>query len=259
MPRFSAAQNHDEAVILGEAARLAERFAHLRRPWKDCLPGPSGRDRSLSDLEFGPIPDEVAQPIHECFHYLSSFRPNSLNYGLKLGEHDRWPIAIASLSPFDLVNTLPGLENHGLRGSEVMVLSRVFAFDPAPQNCISFLLSSVRNELKHAAPGIRALVTYLNPNLGFTGASYRADNWVLLGEEQNTRYLYHHGNYITDRVAQQLLGPGFESRIGSGASDEITRSLCPLRPLLLYLRSPTANPSIPPRRFDRWSATPVRS
>ena len=50
-----------------------------------------------------------------------------------------------------------------------------------------------------ANSGAEILLTYLNPNLGFTGASYRAANWTLLAYECGTRYQYIDSQYVTDR------------------------------------------------------------
>jgi hypothetical protein len=71
------------------------------------------------------------------------------------------------------------------------------------------------------------LITYLNPNLGFTGASYKASNWHVIGIELGNRYAYLDGRYITDR------------RLAALARDELARveySQMQFRPLLIYGR-----------------------
>src|SRR5262249_33435035 len=47
--------------------------------------------------------------------------------------------------------------------------------------------------------GITDFVTYVNPNMGFTGSSYLASGWRMLGDEPGTKYRYLDDRYITDR------------------------------------------------------------
>jgi hypothetical protein len=47
------------------------------------------------------------------------------------------------------------------------------------------------------------LLTYLNPNLGFTGVSYGASNWTHFVEVP-ARYAYLAGNYVTYRNLTSL-------------------------------------------------------
>ena len=65
------------------------------------------------------------------------------------------------------------------------MISRVFAFDWAPRKLISDLLA--RTERSHLAvhEDVRILLTYLNPSMGFTGASYRAANLTIAEYETN--------------------------------------------------------------------------
>jgi hypothetical protein len=60
--------------------------------------------------------------------------------------------------------------------------------------------------LADQVPTPRLLLTYLDPNVGFTGGIYQADNWTLLGWERKKRYLYLDGEYITDREAIRRYG-----------------------------------------------------
>jgi hypothetical protein len=56
------------------------------------------------------------------------------------------------------------------------------------------------------APDCRLLLTYVNPNFGFTGVSYRASNWIRIGEEHGTHYYYVDDVYITDRELARTAG-----------------------------------------------------
>ena len=83
------------------------------------------------------------------------------------------------------------------------MVSRVFAFDWAPRNVISFLLARTE-ESEAMNRNVKMLLTYLNPNMGFNGASYKAANWMEVGLETGTRYAYLRGDYITDRRLSSL-------------------------------------------------------
>jgi hypothetical protein len=76
---------------------------------------------------FSVVSTEVARPILERFHYLLSFREGAIHLGLKFSCHDSWPVALVSLSPFDLSNIpLEYWHPVGEARKCALVLSRVF-------------------------------------------------------------------------------------------------------------------------------------
>lgn len=251
LPRFSLAENNDRKLVISEAARLAERLSHLRQPYQNFIPRPD-TESSLRQLHFGSVADEIAEPILSRFHYILSFRIGSTHFGVKLRNEDHWPVVLATISSFDLNNTAPALEMCGIQPVNTVVLSRVFAFPAAPQNSVSFLLSRIRNLLAKENPDLSAMLTYVNPNVGFSATSYKADNWTLLGDEGSTRYLYFKENYITDRKALRLFGESFDKLIQPASAQGLTWSQCELLPLLLYIRGISNKLQIRPRHFDRW-------
>jgi hypothetical protein len=251
LPRFPLPNALGGATIMAEAERLANRLSSLQEVHRACIPTISCQAVSARDLVFCTVPEEAARQILESYHYLLSFREQSYHLGLKLAETDCWPIAMCSLSPFDLKNTAELLLHHGYRGDETLVLSRVYAFPGAPKNSISFLLGRVRSWLLTNMPSISLLVTYLNPNIGFSGVTYRADNWSLLGFEEGTRYAYYRENYTTDRVLYSRFGPNFER-----GDSNVTFSKVHLKPLRLFYRSvsrPTPDALGRSPVFSRWA------
>src|SRR5205823_2824914 len=137
-----------------------------RREYLDCIPQAADAPVSLAGLCFSAVSDEVARPILDRFHYLLSFRGDTNFFGLTVRTGGRWPVAIVSLSPFDLSNILPdeSVAGPGLEG-KALVLSRVFGFPAAPRNSLSFLLARVRRWLAFNRPEVEILVTYCNPNV----------------------------------------------------------------------------------------------
>jgi len=108
----------------------------------------------------------------------------------------------------------------------------VFAFSGSPKNTISFLLSRVAHV--EANRGVTDLVTYVNPNMGFKGVSYRASAWQLLGNESGTTYRYLDGRYITDRHLAKDFGRcddlGYRTLLGT----RFAVSRMQLNPLLIF-------------------------
>jgi hypothetical protein len=211
----------DRADALAEIDRLAcwrhdelLPVRHLARAPHD-LP-------AVREFEVVAIPNDEAATILDHFHYLRSARSDSATFAAVTGGRIA---ALCSVSPLDL----PYMANRaGLASAtEAQVVARVFAFDWAPRNLISYLLSRAEHLVTSELGPPRLLLTYLNPNMGFTGASYRATNWLAFGSERGTRYAYVHGRYVTDRALRNARGLDAAS---------VEHSSMPLKPLLLMCR-----------------------
>jgi hypothetical protein len=173
----------------------------------------------------------VARPILERFHYLRSFREDSRHFGLFGCDPDD-PVALASTSAND-VNVLVRIAlRNGVMAEQSRVVSRVFAFPAAPPNAISMLLGRVGRFERQA--DVQMLLTYVNPNLGFNGGSYRASNWTLAGEEPGTAYDYVGGTYVTGRALQHRYGTTDPVRLGQLLGPRYARSYMPLLPLWVF-------------------------
>jgi hypothetical protein len=175
------------------------------------------------------IDEATARWVCERFHYLHSHRVESIAFGLVTSEG---PVALAVIStndvPFlDVLAKANGVKNPA-------ILSRVFAFEGAPRNAISYLLARVARTVP--AMGHDGLLTYVNPNLGFTGVSYRASGWELVGEQPGTRYCYLDSHYITDRALSQRFGSRSPSEYLALLGDRFETSRLPLRPLEIFGR-----------------------
>lgn len=177
---------------------------------------------ALHDLVIDVVDTIDAEPILGTFHYLQSFRGDSVTIG---ATYKNRIVALCSISPLDLPCVAERLPVGG--AAEIAVVSRVFAFDWAPRNIISYLLARVEKASVVRGNEVRILVTYLNPNLGFSGASYRAANWVPLGREMGTRYAYLDAQYITDRQV---------ARLSATDQSRVQYSKMSLHPLILFCR-----------------------
>ncbi len=180
------------------------------------------------------IKDQCARQIFERFHYIGSYRPHSQHYGMWTNGHWGRPAVAASVSEND-VEFLRGLAAEAsIRPERSRVLSRVFAFPHTPPNAISTLLSRIARQQKLL--GVELLLTYVNPNLGFTGVSYRASNWILIGSEEIQAYYYVDDRYITNRELDTRFGSHDPERLSRLLGRRFASSVMPLSPLLVFAR-----------------------
>jgi hypothetical protein len=220
-------------VLLQEADRLARRIYELTTPVKSWLRAPSQRSYGPRDFSFGPITEQESRLVLERLHYLYSARTSSRHLGLRTRSENQLAalLTLSSLDLPDVARLLP----QDVPPSSVLVVSRVYVFPWAPYNTVSYLLGRTSRWLTTEMPRIQALVTYVNPNMGFTGVSYRAANWVPFAHEVGTRYSYVDGWYVTDRALAVRFGTSDPTRLGSllGSRFQVTR--IPLQPLSLYV------------------------
>lgn len=221
------------APLYGEVIEQSIALLHARmNGFEDWLVAPAESHHALAQLEFGCVPEEEALLIHRCFHYIGSPRPNSLHFGLRLPQSGRLA-ALLSFSPFDLPYMAAGLPPE-ITPAAVMMLSRAFAFEWAPANKMSYLMGKVWHWFAGARPAIKMFLTYVNPNLGFTGAAYRAANWLYFGEEGETRYAYLDRVYITDRRLVELFGTANPTLLRRRLKSRFSLAQLPLAPLQLF-------------------------
>lgn len=183
-------------AFVEEVKRLASVMHNRVNPYADWRTPPERELTNPHETTFVEVSKKNARIIQERFHYLSSFRLNSFSFGLETSDHRL--ASLITLSPFDLDYMIPDLPD-GIEPSNVLVVSRVFCFDWAPWNAVSYMMGQMYKRLRYTKPDVKMLVTYINPNLAFKAASLRASNWVLFGYEEETRYAYLDKAYITDR------------------------------------------------------------
>src|SRR5580700_7081618 len=196
LPRFSPSELAEPGRIWAEAERLAERRLQLQAPYAHWADQPLIATFQKMAVHATPCGKDVASVIHERFHYLGAFRAGD-HLALYANATADVPMALLTLSPLDISHLRP-LYPTARDRSKVLVVSRLFAFDWAPRNSVSYLLGQASKWIRDRWPEVGTLLTYLNPNLGFTGVSYGASNWTHFVEVP-ARYAYLAGNYVTYR------------------------------------------------------------
>lgn len=191
------------------------------------MPGVGSSPRSL---HFHEVDVARARDVMERFHYLRSPRRDGRAYGLSTEAGHL--VALCASSPLDVPHLGDLLAAQGRPAELARTISRVFAFESSPSNSISYLLS--RAAKAERLMGVTDCVTYVNPNLGFTGSSYRASGWDLLGDEPGTTYRYLDERYITDRELAARFGRQDDETYRRLLGPRFAMSTMPLAPLLVF-------------------------
>jgi hypothetical protein len=224
----------DARLASTESERLAAELASATARYSAWQEPPTAGQRNVTDLDLTVVDEGTARVVLERFHYLGSFRPRSQHFGGVVRNGDEVRLAaLLTVSGLDVPTIAARLPND-VEPANVAVLARMFAFDWTPRNTLSFLMARVTRELRRRPDPPRLLMTYLNPNVGFTGASYRAANWVLWAHEGGTRYAYLDGRYTTDRELERRFGSAQGDALRQKLGGRITLSRMSLRPLDLY-------------------------
>ncbi|WP_406056148.1 hypothetical protein [Kribbella sp. NBC_00889] len=189
--------------VIAELNRNAGRLQRDQRDISTLIP----KDKYLlSDLRFVRLRNAEADQVFSRLHYLRSARPGSLNFAL-IDPVSSLPVTLCSLSPLEWTRVGRQLETQfEVPQGATWDVSRVYSFDVAPANAISYLLARVRQVIRTEIPGAQLLTTAVDPNLGFTGASYRAANWQQWMSIEARPYLYIDGVYVSPRQLRARFG-----------------------------------------------------
>lgn len=131
-------------------------------------------------VTFKPVPAVYAHEIQNQLHYIRAARTdNDADFGLHISDAD-FPYAYTSFSRCKRgyqVNALNEASGLSLEPEEVFSMTRAFSFDNAPLNSMSKLFHLSRESLRKKFPDCRAIVTALNPYLGFRGGIFTGSSY----------------------------------------------------------------------------------
>lgn len=221
----------DSRSLVGATDSLREvgRLAEQESAAPEWLLAPTDPPWSPTELTLEPIDEGRARLLHERFHYLRSYRPG-LHLAGFAGDRVAVLLTFSALDLTPLSMALPA----GVAEGDALVLSRVYTTAWAPRNSLSRTLSEAVSFLRETDSPPRILLTYLNPGLGFDGASYKAANWSLFGSEHGTRYAYLDRSYVTDRELTRSYGTSDAAILKTRLGPRIAFSSMPLRPLEVF-------------------------
>jgi hypothetical protein len=115
-------------------------------------------------------------------------------------------------------------------------VSRVYSFDVAPANAISSLLKGVRDELRRSESTAELLTTVVDRNLGFTGSSYRAENWQHWMSVRPRPYLYVDGVAVSPRQLRLRYGTSSPALVRAQHGVLVEQSRSELADSMIYCR-----------------------
>lgn len=162
---------------------------------------------TLAELSFEEIHQDRAETVFRSLHYLRSARKGSLNFALVEPE-ERLPVSLVSISPLEWMCVRDEIcDQLSIAPERIWEVSRMYSVDGAPANAISYLLSRLRSHLQQRNDfAVELLATAVDPNLGFTGSSYRAANWQQWIKVRARPYVYEWGSYVTPRQLREWYG-----------------------------------------------------
>jgi hypothetical protein len=194
----TAWQAQRELRISAERLRSDVRAARSHVPLKNF---------PLRELAFEQLDSCRALPLLKSLHYLRSVRQGSLYFAL-VDPIDRLPVSLCSVSPLEWKRVENRLSaQFAIPAGRAWDVSRIYSVDSAPPNAISSLLSKVRTHFRrNMQQTTELLVTLVDPNLGFTGCSYRAANWQQWMTISPRPYFYENGRHVTVRQLREDFG-----------------------------------------------------
>jgi hypothetical protein len=188
----------------------------------------------LRELAFEVIDQSRALPLLTSLHYLRSTRDDSLYFAL-VDPIDRLPVSLCSVSRLEWKCVSNQLQaQFDIRPGGAWDVSRVYSVDGAPANAISLLLSKVRVYFRRNFPSADLLVTAVDPNLGFTGSSYRASNWQQWMTVKARPYLYENGLHVTPRQLRERFGTASLPQLEAGYPGRFQQSKVRLLDSMIY-------------------------
>jgi hypothetical protein len=234
MARFPLAEMTDPAIEQTEACRVLERIRREQQGFGHWLQGPGKEVAEPSGGVVKAVADDVAQALCRRFHYIGTPRDGvSLGLYLASAAAEEPPSTLLVFSPFDLKRHCGALPK-GCSPDQIVVLSRVYSFRWAPHNSFSYCFKRALRALEKAFPSLAMVLSYVNPNLGFTASSYLAANWLFFREERDTRYDYLDGEYITQREIERRFGRAAHEGPQPLLEERLTHSRISLAPLQLW-------------------------
>lgn len=219
-----------EAIIKAEATTLAQDFASIEGIFSSIETSHLQRHH----VDFGSVESADARRISERGHYLRSFRGNAANFGL-YSSIDNKLLGFCSLAPLDWVEILNLLnETLGVTDCNCTNLARIYTRPNSPKNSISLLLHRI-SSLERSKRDVDMLATVVDPNIGFSGVSYRASGWIKFAEIEHQGFPYLDGRYVTRRTLRSQFGSENPEALSQTLGERFSLSICPMQPVQIYV------------------------
>ena len=184
----------------------------------------------------GAVNWRVAKEILERFHYIGSYRKNSIHLGLyyKISAKVEKLMGIMTFSHYDF-NIEPYNVFINFNRKEILNLSRLYVFNWAPFNTNSYFLSKGIGYVKKHFPKIQCFTTCANPNIGHSGTSYKASNCIETAQFLGSPYLFLNGRSVTIRSLSEKYGTLDFKKLKSKLKNQLVISKSKLLPQKIFI------------------------
>lgn len=135
-----------------------------------------------SAITLKPVDIELSQEYAKSLHYIHKAREDErFAFGAFFGT-DELPYAWVSYGTVRTQSETDIVENAGLTVDSTVEMSRAWNAVWAPKNSMSVLFAFAHKQLQLLmGPGLKGVVTAINPNLGFTAAAFRGVDFDVIG------------------------------------------------------------------------------
>lgn len=167
--------------------------------------------------------------IEKYLHYLANPRVDCTHRLVLVEEHTDLPVLYLSFASNSRKYTEPLLWALGLRMEEVVVAVRGYGSPRCPRNAMGLFLRSACQRVGEDFPHLRAVLTDINPNWGYSGQSFREAGFIDIGLK------YAPTAFVGDEYISRR---ELDKRNGAKAA---TSSRMPVLPTLIMIRPMNRN------------------
>jgi hypothetical protein len=169
-------------------------------------------DQTGDTIRFDLVTPDVSRAIATQHHYLHTWRDDeAIAFGAYRGSNNL-PFAWASFSKVDREYRQQALRRFKISPSHTLELTRAWNTPDAPKNSLSILIAYAATALQSTPviPGhpVRAMISDINPNLGFVGSAFRASNFGLIASKPTLPHFAvtpeGHRYFITNRTKPHI-------------------------------------------------------
>lgn|GEM_PF-4294551 len=162
--------------------------------------------RTSKKVSFREVDRQLSELYADALHYLHTARRDEIISFGAFSEGEELPFAWVSYSPVDRPYKNELLTKMGLQPTACLELTRAWSNDMSPKNTMSMLYRYAHAQLqeiwrKRHRTELRAILTSVNPNLGFTGGTFRAVGFGIVAQKPTFYY------YLVDGRAKRHFIP----------------------------------------------------
>jgi cytidylate kinase len=236
----------DKELLRSEASRIAKSRAHsidrffhatkLPRTFLEAdqpshvkrtgghLVAEAADGRVVKRLDIRDASRELGRAVEDELHYLENARVDTSHRLVLVEQETDLPVLYVSFAVNARSYMEPILWAFGMRMEEVLVAVRAYGSPRCPRNAMGLFLRTACRQIGDDMPHLKAIVTDINPNLGYGGGSFREAGFVAVGMKHAPTM------FIGDEYCSRRVLDG-----ANGAKAAVTGRL-PLLPTLIMIK-----------------------